>query len=187
MAAAGHELAVHGWEHDCLAMLRPGRLAGQLARSRDVVEDVSGARSRWYRPPYGVMTGEGLYAARRAGLRDGAVVRRGGWTGPGSATPESIVRTGLPVAAARRHRAAARHRPDLGARVVASAPSSRPGLLLDRWAALEVPVGPLARALVSGPDPRHAAGVSSLGRWSGGVTGAMRGDTGAGAANTNRR
>lgn len=46
---------------------------------------------------------------------------------------------------------------------------------------------PARRALVSGPDARHAAGVSSLGRWSGGVTGAMRGDTAAGAANTNRR
>jgi len=42
MAAAGHELAVHGWGHDCIAMLRPGRLAGQLARSRDVVEDLTG-------------------------------------------------------------------------------------------------------------------------------------------------
>ena len=119
MAAAGHELAVHGWEHDCIAMLRPGRLAGQLARSRDVVEDLTGRPVAYYRPPYGVMTAEGLYAARRAGPGDGAVVRLGGGLVPqGDAGVDRAHRQ--PVAAAGRHRAAPRHRPHLGAGVVAT-------------------------------------------------------------------
>lgn len=82
MAAAGHELAVHGWEHDCIAMLRPGRLAGQLARSKDVVENLTGRPVAYYRPPYGVMTAEGLYAARRAGLE---TVLWSAWGGTGPA------------------------------------------------------------------------------------------------------
>jgi peptidoglycan/xylan/chitin deacetylase (PgdA/CDA1 family) len=69
MVAAGHELAVHGWEHDCLALRSPGGLARELLRSRQVIEDVGGTEVTWYRPPYGVMTGEGLYAARKARLR----------------------------------------------------------------------------------------------------------------------
>ncbi|MGZ4485320.1 MAG: polysaccharide deacetylase family protein [Nocardioidaceae bacterium] len=68
MAAAGHELAVHGWDHRCLAWKRPGRLADELRRTRDLVAEIVGRSVRWYRPPYGVLTAEGLLAARRAGL-----------------------------------------------------------------------------------------------------------------------
>ena len=69
MAAAGHELALHGWQHDCLALRPPGGLARDLRRAREVIEDVSGHEVRWYRPPYGVMTGEGVYAAHKTGLQ----------------------------------------------------------------------------------------------------------------------
>jgi peptidoglycan/xylan/chitin deacetylase (PgdA/CDA1 family) len=69
LAAAGHELGVHGWEHRCLALRPPGGLASELIRSRELIEDVTGLEPRWYRPPYGVMTGEGLRAARKAQLQ----------------------------------------------------------------------------------------------------------------------
>jgi peptidoglycan/xylan/chitin deacetylase (PgdA/CDA1 family) len=69
LAAAGHELGVHGWEHRCLALRPPGGLASELIRSRELIEDVSGLEPRWYRPPYGVMTGEGLRGARKAQLQ----------------------------------------------------------------------------------------------------------------------
>lgn len=141
MAAAGHELAVHGWEHDCIAMLRPGRLAGQLARSRDVVEDLTGRPVAYYRPPYGVMTAEGLYAARRAGLET-VLWSAWGVDWSRSATPESIVRTV--------HRSL---RPGGTVLLHDTDRTSAPGswrrtlvatrLLLDHWDALEVPVGPL--------------------------------------------
>ena len=32
-------------------------------------KDVSGTEVRWYRPPYGLMTAEGLYAAQKAHLQ----------------------------------------------------------------------------------------------------------------------
>lgn len=69
MSEAGHELAVHGWDHTCLAFKRPGVVTTELRLSRDVIEDLTGQRVSWFRPPYGVMTSEGLVAARRTGLR----------------------------------------------------------------------------------------------------------------------
>ncbi|GFH68940.1 MULTISPECIES: polysaccharide deacetylase family protein [Streptomyces diastaticus group] len=69
MAAAGHELAVHGWEHDRPWLPRPGRDAAELARSVAAVQRVTGTRPLWYRPPYGILTGGRWAAARRAGLR----------------------------------------------------------------------------------------------------------------------
>ena len=69
MTAAGHELAVHGWDHQCLAWKRPSQPVDQIYRTKAIIEDLTGVGVRWFRPPYGVMTGEGLVAARRAGLR----------------------------------------------------------------------------------------------------------------------
>ena len=68
MAAAGHELAVHGWDHTCTAWKRPGALADEIRRARDLVEAVGDRPVRWYRPPYGVLTTETLVAARAADL-----------------------------------------------------------------------------------------------------------------------
>lgn len=141
MSAAGHELAVHGWEHDCLALQTPGRLADQLNRSREVIEDLSGTRVTWYRPPYGVMTGEGLHAARQACLQ---TVLWSSWGVDWSrhATPATIVTTvqrsirpGGTVLLHDTHRTATpgswRHTLEASA------------LLLNRWAGLDVLVGPL--------------------------------------------
>jgi peptidoglycan/xylan/chitin deacetylase (PgdA/CDA1 family) len=141
MAAAGHELAVHGWRHDCIALVPPSRLARQLVRSRELVEDLTGQHVTWYRPPYGVLTTEGLYAARRAGLTP---VLWSAWGVDWSpdATPGSIVRTvrrsirpGGTVLLHDTDRASASGswRRTLAATEV----------LLDGWAADEVPVGPL--------------------------------------------
>lgn len=91
MAAAGHELAVHGWDHQCLALKRPLRLLDELVRARSVIEDTSGVPVARYRPPYGVLTGAGLVAARRAGLE---TVLWSAWGRDWSAhaTPDTIVR-----------------------------------------------------------------------------------------------
>ena len=69
MADRGHEVAVHGWDHRCLAVKRPGVLRDDLRRSVDLLAETTGRRPGWYRPPYGVLTTEGLAAARTAGLR----------------------------------------------------------------------------------------------------------------------
>ena len=141
MAAAGHELAVHGWWHDCLALRRPGGLARDLVRSREVIEEAAGADVRWYRPPYGVMTGEGLYAARRAGLK---TVLWSSWGLDWSrhATPASIVAT--VSRSVRPGGTVLLHDTDRTA-----APGSwratleATSLLVDRWSGSDVLVGPL--------------------------------------------
>jgi peptidoglycan/xylan/chitin deacetylase (PgdA/CDA1 family) len=104
MSAAGHELAVHGWEHNCLALQTPGRLAEQLTRSREVIEDLSGTQVTWYRPPYGVMTGEGLRGGRLGQARD-----------PGHHRDH-----GSALSPPRRNGASPRHGPDCVARILAS-------------------------------------------------------------------
>ncbi|MGI5347488.1 polysaccharide deacetylase family protein [Streptomyces sp. CA-250714] len=69
MAADGHELAVHCWEHQPPWLPRPVADHADLARAVAAVRATAGAVPRWYRPPYGVLTGTRWWAARRLGLR----------------------------------------------------------------------------------------------------------------------
>jgi peptidoglycan/xylan/chitin deacetylase (PgdA/CDA1 family) len=68
IAAAGHELAVHGWDHRCVLAHNPFTLRDGLARTRDLIGELTGATPHWYRPPYGVMAGGVAGTARRLGL-----------------------------------------------------------------------------------------------------------------------
>ncbi|MGW3952240.1 polysaccharide deacetylase family protein [Streptomyces sp. NPDC004752] len=65
----GHELAVHGWTHHRPWWPAPRRETRLLARAAQAVAEVSGTVPLWYRPPYGILTGDRLLAARRTGLR----------------------------------------------------------------------------------------------------------------------
>lgn len=69
IAAAGHEVAVHGYEHRYLLGRLPTAVHADLWRARDLVTEVSGAAPTLFRPPYGVLTGDGALIARRLGLR----------------------------------------------------------------------------------------------------------------------
>ncbi|MFF4753444.1 polysaccharide deacetylase family protein [Streptomyces sp. NPDC002514] len=68
MAAAGHEIAVHGWHHRPLLVRGPRATYDDLARARDAVADVTGRPPLLFRPPYGVMTTAAHLACRRLGL-----------------------------------------------------------------------------------------------------------------------
>ena len=68
IAAAGHEIAVHGWDHRYTILRSPRDTFGDLARARDVVSETTGQRPRFYRPPYGVLSSGAVLAARRLGL-----------------------------------------------------------------------------------------------------------------------
>jgi len=69
VAAAGHEIAVHGYAHRGAARRSPAVLADDLLRACDVVGQATGADLRWYRPPYGSVSCGTFTAARRAGVR----------------------------------------------------------------------------------------------------------------------
>ncbi|MEV8523881.1 polysaccharide deacetylase family protein [Streptomyces sp. NPDC052000] len=68
MAAAGHEIGVHGWAHRPLALRGPRTTRDDLARARDLIGDVTGERPRLFRPPYGVMSTAAHLACRDLGL-----------------------------------------------------------------------------------------------------------------------
>jgi peptidoglycan/xylan/chitin deacetylase (PgdA/CDA1 family) len=69
IAARGHEPAVHGWTHRPRWLPAPLAEAAGTARTATAVEEITGVRPVWYRPPFGVLTGDRLLAARSAGLR----------------------------------------------------------------------------------------------------------------------
>jgi peptidoglycan-N-acetylglucosamine deacetylase len=69
IAAAGHEVAVHGWDHRYLTLRGPAAAYDDIARSRDAIADVTGQAPAYFRPPYGVLSGGALLAIRRLGLR----------------------------------------------------------------------------------------------------------------------
>jgi peptidoglycan/xylan/chitin deacetylase (PgdA/CDA1 family) len=68
MADEGHEVAVHGWTHRSVVRIGPRRLAGELRATKSLLEQLTGRRVLWYRPPYGILTTPALVAARSAGL-----------------------------------------------------------------------------------------------------------------------
>ena len=65
IAAAGHEVALHGFRHTLL--LRRGRRAvtADLERAAAVIADATGVEPRVYRPPYGVFSAGALSIVRR--------------------------------------------------------------------------------------------------------------------------
>jgi peptidoglycan-N-acetylglucosamine deacetylase len=92
ITAAGHELAVHGWEHRNLLFRGPRATRDDIVRTRDLIAGLTGQSPAWWRPPYGVVSGAGLIAARGAGLHPVL------WTAWGRdwearATPDSVLKT----------------------------------------------------------------------------------------------
>lgn len=92
IAARGHELAVHGWTHAPRWLPAPLTEAAGVARTAAAVEELSGVPPLWYRPPFGVLTADRLFAARTAGLRPVLWSAWGrDWTA--GATPASVLAT----------------------------------------------------------------------------------------------
>ncbi|MFF4958873.1 polysaccharide deacetylase family protein [Streptomyces sp. NPDC001222] len=92
IAAAGHEIGVHGWRHRPLLLRGPRATYDDFARARDTVADITGTRPTIFRPPYGVMSTAAHVAARRLGLTPVLWTCWGeDWTA--RATPESVHRT----------------------------------------------------------------------------------------------
>ncbi len=69
IAAAGHEVASHGWSHRSLWLCGPQRTAAEIARAHELLAELAGRAPRHFRPPWG-MVNAALYAAlRRHGER----------------------------------------------------------------------------------------------------------------------
>lgn len=143
MTERGHEVAVHGWNHRCLAAKRPGALLTELQRTKDLLQDATGRSVRWYRPPYGVLTGEGLVAARAAGLQTVLWTAWGrGWTSSASPTSitDTVMRSLRPGGAVLLHDTDRTAAPNSWKNTLAAASE----LLLEKWAHHDVRVGALS-------------------------------------------
>ena len=65
---AGHEVAVHGTAHRNHLARTPLGIRRDLRVAAGEIAEVTGVRARWVRPPYGVLSGGTLWAARDLGL-----------------------------------------------------------------------------------------------------------------------
>ncbi len=90
VAAAGHEIGVHADEHRSHLRRSPAGVRADLSRAVAVIEDATGRRPVWFRPPYGTISSGTVLAARRLQLH--LVL----WTSWGrdwraEATPSSVI------------------------------------------------------------------------------------------------
>ncbi|MCU1693872.1 MAG: polysaccharide deacetylase [Frankiales bacterium] len=69
VVARGHEVALHGALHRNHLRRTPQALAADLRDGRDQVEQAAGAAVTLFRPPYGVLSGGTVFAARALRLR----------------------------------------------------------------------------------------------------------------------
>lgn len=90
MNAAGHEIALHGWHHRNSLRVTPWSLRDSLHRATDLIQSVTGTPLHYYRPPYGVLAGGNLIAARDLGL---TTVLWGAWgrDWAPTATPHTVL------------------------------------------------------------------------------------------------
>lgn len=89
IAAAGHEVAVHGYAHTLHLRRTPRALRDDLERAIATIEDAIATETRCYRPPYGVFSLSSLDLVRRSG-RLPLLWSRWGRDWRRRATPKSI-------------------------------------------------------------------------------------------------
>lgn len=68
VAAAGHEVALHGETHRSHLLRPPWEVTDDVSRGHDSVARATGVTPRWFRPPYGALSSGSLAAARSLGL-----------------------------------------------------------------------------------------------------------------------
>jgi peptidoglycan/xylan/chitin deacetylase (PgdA/CDA1 family) len=69
IVAAGHEVGNHSYSHPIFLYVTARQTRGELARTQDVIADVTGVRPIWCRPPCGVRTPTYFAASAEHGLR----------------------------------------------------------------------------------------------------------------------
>ena len=69
MLGDGHEVALHGVDHQRLTALPASEVRSHIAEGKRRLEACTGQPVRYFRPPYGSQTPRTFVAARRCGLR----------------------------------------------------------------------------------------------------------------------
>ena len=68
VVAAGHEVGLHGVDHQRLTLFTPREVQRRTAAGKAELEDVLGTQVRWMRPPFGAQTFGTWRAIRKAGV-----------------------------------------------------------------------------------------------------------------------
>ena len=89
IAAAGHEVGLHGYRHRTRLQWSRALLADDTRRARAAVSDAAGIEPRLYRPPFGVFSLAGLRLVREVGLEP-LLWSKWGRDWERRATPETI-------------------------------------------------------------------------------------------------
>lgn len=67
-AKAGHLIGNHSWDHPNMARSTPEVIREQLTRTQDMLEQITGAPAKFFRPPYGARKPIVFQIAREVGL-----------------------------------------------------------------------------------------------------------------------
>lgn len=65
----GHTLANHSWNHPDMSRLGSQNITNQLAYTDNVLENTTGTRTHYFRPPYGAMNGSVISVANQLGYK----------------------------------------------------------------------------------------------------------------------
>lgn len=68
VAAEGHSVGAHGWDHRPVRALASSEWNRQILRPLDVLSDLTGRRVRWFRPPRGAVARSTVAALRERGV-----------------------------------------------------------------------------------------------------------------------
>jgi peptidoglycan/xylan/chitin deacetylase (PgdA/CDA1 family) len=68
IVAAGHLIGNHSWSHPNLAITAAARVRQELARTSEILEQITGQPVRWFRPPFGARRPAVLKIARSMGM-----------------------------------------------------------------------------------------------------------------------
>jgi peptidoglycan/xylan/chitin deacetylase (PgdA/CDA1 family) len=99
IAAEGHVVGNHSFDHPDLTALGAGAIADQLKRTSDAIEEACGIRPRLFRPPFGHTSPEVEAAAERLGMQTMLWdVDSGDWSQPGPVAIAKAIRTAPPRA-----------------------------------------------------------------------------------------
>jgi peptidoglycan/xylan/chitin deacetylase (PgdA/CDA1 family) len=69
IAAEGHLIGNHSWSHPNLALTAAGKVREELTRTSETLEQITGERVKYFRPPFGARRPAVFRIARELGLR----------------------------------------------------------------------------------------------------------------------
>lgn len=68
IAKGGHTIGNHSYNHNFLPGLSTKLIEKEIHRTNDLIEDISGVHTKFFRPPYGIIDSRGAYFLKEAAM-----------------------------------------------------------------------------------------------------------------------